>query len=70
MNSEKKFKYSLNPQFYAFWKPTESTEKQYFKIKDIPVTEMKYFKINILKNFGDRDTYLNQVELGYSKESK
>lgn len=29
---------------------------------------MKLLKITILKNFGDRHTYLNQVELGYAKE--
>ena len=36
-------------------------EKQYFKIKDIPVSEMKFLKIAIHKNFGDVSTYLNQV---------
>ena len=36
-------------------------EKQYFKIKDIPVTEMKYLKLTILKNFGDKSTYLNKI---------
>lgn len=44
-----------------------TSEKQYFKIKDIPVTEMKLLKLTVLKNFGDPHTYLNQVELGFVK---
>ncbi len=44
------------------------SEKQYFKIKDIPSTEMEQLKITILENFGDVKTYLNQVELGFVKE--
>ena len=44
------------------------SEKQYFKIKDIPVNEMKYLKVTLLKNYGDRSTYLNKIELGYVKE--
>ena len=29
---------------------------------------MKLLKITILKNYGDKQTYLNQVQLGYVKE--
>jgi hypothetical protein len=47
-----------------------TSEKQYFKIKDIPVTEMKFLKITLLQNFGDKHTYLNQIELGYVKEAQ
>ena len=31
---------------------------------------MKMIKLTILKNFGDKHTYLNQVELGYVKEGE
>lgn len=29
---------------------------------------MKQLKITILENFGDKSTYLNQIELGFVKE--
>jgi septal ring factor EnvC (AmiA/AmiB activator) len=42
--------------------------KQCFKLKDIPSAEMKRLRITILENFGDRCTYLNQVELGFEED--
>ena len=47
-----------------------SSDRQYFKIKDIPVTEMKLLRLTLLKNHGDKITFLNQVELGYVKEAQ
>lgn len=44
------------------------SEQQYFKIKDIPVTEMAQLKITLLENYGDKSTYLNKIQLGYLKE--
>jgi hypothetical protein len=29
---------------------------------------MKMLKLTVLKNFGDKHTYLNQVELGFVQE--
>lgn len=44
------------------------SDKQVFKIRDIPTTEMKQLKITLLENFGDpKSTYINTVELGYVK---
>ena len=46
------------------------SDKQFFKIRDIPTTEMKQLKITLLENFGDpKSTYINTVELGYVKEN-
>ena len=36
-------------------------------MKDIPVTEMKLLKLSIIQNFGDKHTYINQVEMGCAK---
>ena len=47
--------------------------KQYFKVREVPVTQMKQLKVTIVENYNTSVTskpitYLNQIELGFLAE--
>ena len=38
---------------------------QYFRFSPVPIAKAQLFKVVVLKNGGDGQTYMNQVLIGY-----